>query len=195
MLSLFIRCETPTSVWFSSSSGFQDDGGSGRNKKKSAKNIFQDIWTQRWKIKKSTLYKHILRWDKRAEYSKKKILLLYNFCDQMHVNAVALHLQHKWMPYPQFQQPLFYWITSQSFHLSLFTEPCWFLFQEKINRIFCDLSSFFGLLFLVLFPFLSCSEKFLLLFAFLTSSLPWIPASFVSPPWAAAHFALKFSLP
>lgn len=44
---------------------------------------------------KSTLHKHISRYDKRAGCSKKKILLLYNFYDQMHVNAVALHLQRK----------------------------------------------------------------------------------------------------
>lgn len=170
--------------------------GVGEEIKRKAQKIFSRIYEPKGeKPKKSTLYKHILRWDKRAGYSKKKILLLYNFCDQMHVKAVALDLQHKWRPYPQFQQPLFYWITSQSFHLSLFREPCWFLFQEKINRFFCDLSLFFGLFFLLLFPFSSCSEKFLLLFAFLTSSLPWIPASFVSPPWAGTHFTLKFSLP
>lgn len=118
--------------------------GVGEEIKRKAQKIFSRIYEPKGeKPKKSTLYKHILRWDKRAGYSKKKILLLYNFWDQMHVNAVAPHLQHKWMPYPQFQQPLFYWVTSQSFHLSLFTESCLFLFQEKINRLFCDLSSFF----------------------------------------------------
>lgn len=131
MLSLFIRCETLTSVWFSASSGFQDDGGRGGNKKKNAENIFLDIWTKRWKIKKEYLIQIHLRWDKRAGYSKKKILLFHNFCDQMHVKAVALHLQKKWMPYPQFQQPLFYWITSQSFHLSLNTQPFWFFSKRK----------------------------------------------------------------
>lgn len=177
--------------------------GVGEEIKRKAQKIFSRIYEPKGeKPKKSTLYKHILRWDKRAGYSKKKILLLYNFWDQMHVNAVALHLQHKWMPYPQFQQPLFYWVTSQSFHLSLFTESCLFLFQEKINRLFCDLSSFFLHSFFILwlafsssFPiFIMLREASSSLF-FLTSSLPWIPASFVSPPWAGTHFTLKFSLP
>lgn len=46
------------------------------------------------KKKKSTIHKYISRYDKRAGCSKKKILLLCEFYDQMHVNAVALHFQH-----------------------------------------------------------------------------------------------------
>lgn len=115
------------------------------------------------KPEKSTLHKHIFRYDKRAGCSKKKVLLLFNFYDQMPMNVVVQHLQHKLMPYPQFQQPLFYWITSQSFYLSSRSLADFFFFfppWQKINRIWHDLPSFFGWPVLLLFPF-SCLEKFL----------------------------------
>lgn len=123
---------------------------------------------------KSTLHKHISRYDKRAGCSKKKILLLYNFYDQMHVNAVALHLQHKWMPYPLPTIPATFILLNYfsklpplSFHRVLLI----FFFQGKINRIWHDLPSFFGWLVLLLFTFSSCSEKFLFLCSSLTSLL------------------------
>lgn len=57
-------------------------------------------------------------------------------------------------------------LPSLSFHRLLLI-----FFREKINRIWHDLTSFFGWLVLLLFPFSSCSEKFLLLFSSLTSPL------------------------
>lgn len=138
-------------------------------------------WWREKKKKKSTIHKYISRYDKRAGCSKKKILLLCEFYDQMHVNAVALHLQHTWMPYPQFQQPLCFSIASQSFHLSLFIVSCWFFFFPTENKLNMTWPSFFLRLACSspLHLFIMFREVFPFLFPF-HLSIPWIPISFMS---------------